>query len=182
MHGKTVVGAIGLLAAALLVNLTTPRESMAEKPLDVQVISPLPLPVRPVSSQQVVQLHSKCTMEPGFPGCDGEGSPYTVPAGKRLVINYFSVQAHLPAGQAVSAVLGRPSDFLYGIGNYLPLSPLAPGPNISNLENGSVTAVGVPVQILMDAGAIIGSRCIRTSVAGTARCRFAVNGYLEDAS
>jgi hypothetical protein len=175
-----LITAAGIAATVVVLSVTTPLRSIADKPAEVQVVAPLPLPVRAVPSGQLVQISSKCDIDPVSVACEPATAPYIVPAGKRLVINYFSLRAHLPAGQAVSALIGDPAGFPLNVGNYLPLSPVAPGPNSGNIQNGSFTATGAPMNLMIDAGTAVGVRCARTSTLGSAACRFAVNGFLED--
>src|SRR5204862_5504556 len=84
------LGAIG--------NLMNPSKAVGQGPpggLAVNLVNPLPVPVRTVSEPfEPVLTRGSCNGSSPASGCNAD--LYTVPAGKRLVIEYFSSTANLP--------------------------------------------------------------------------------------
>src|SRR5262245_37578684 len=132
---------VGVLAS--IGTLVNSRQAVAQSGgPNVTLVSPIPLPVRAVENEfQPVSAASTCSIVLPLVNCNGE--LYTVPAGKRLVIEHFSVFANL----ASAGETGRAS--LYGGGAntiYLPLLP----PAIPAWFPGAMTSGGQAVRMYVN--------------------------------
>jgi hypothetical protein len=79
--------ACGLIALALLTGSSSVTRAHAAATADVQIVGPLPLPVREIAP------------EPFSASCHGPGScTFMVPAGKRLIIESITGDANMAAG------------------------------------------------------------------------------------
>ena len=176
---KSLVGLAGLLALVSAVAILTPRTGLGQPnapiptQLNVHVKNTL-LDVRDVDNpaRQPVQADAECSSEQL--GCFL--TIYTVPAGKRLVIEYASMEANIPEGQItqlrVTTVAGGvPS------GHRLPLS--APSVTFGS-GGGHLTSVGQQVRLYADPGTSVVVVSLRTSNVGTATFRFTISGHLVD--
>lgn len=141
-----------------------------------------PVRVRNVNDGiQPFQFHATCTSPAGILGCSPFGPP--VAPGKRLVIEYVSLEACMAPGQAtVVHVQTTVSGVL--ISHSLPLTPVAPGPGTlfaCNLPTtSSTTAMGQQVRLYADPGTTVGLDAFRTSNAGIALFDISISGYLQD--
>jgi hypothetical protein len=103
---------------------------------------------------------------------------YTVPAGKRLIIEYASMEAALPVGQTVrmeiQILTGNPPGLSW-VGHMLPMS----APAMAGLFTGAhYTSVGQMVRAYADAGNVVricGQR--NDGTGGSASATFAIAGY-----
>jgi hypothetical protein len=104
-----------------------------------------------------------------------DGTPFTVPDHKRLVVEYLSANLSLPAGQIASyftlndiessQILVR-VPFVYG-GTFAP-------------ANTAIFSGGARVRAYMDAGKSLKVGCLRDSDGGTPICSVTIIGYLVD--
>ena len=139
-----------------------------------------PVPVVNVNNGlQPFQRNRVCTTTAGSLGCS---ALVPVPAGKRLVIEYASLQACILPGQAgymvVDSTVGG-----FATEHVLPLV-VAPGPGSTSIgcnspAASSLLAVGEQVHLYQDAGSL-NLVAFRTSTAGIADFRFSISGHLED--
>jgi hypothetical protein len=99
---------------------------------------------------------------------------YTVPAGKRLVIEFASMDASLPVGQAaqlaIQTTVGGET-----VTHHLPLTP----PAVSFQGQGAA-ASGQQVRLYADAGTGVTVDGTRNIATGTAFFNFSISGYLVD--
>jgi hypothetical protein len=138
------------------------------------------VPVRNVTdSLQPFQRNRVCTTAAGSLGCNAS---IPVPAGKRLIIEYASLQACILPGQAgymvVNSTVGG-----FATEHVLPLA-VAPGPGSAAIAcnspaASSLIAVGEQVRLYQDSGSLE-LVAFRTSTAGLADFRFSISGHLED--
>jgi hypothetical protein len=160
------LGAIGILM--------NPNKAVGQGPpggLAVNLVNPLPVPVRTVSeSFQPVSATGNCGGLAVNPICNA--NLYTVPAGKRLVIEYFSASANFPAvGDNARLTLDA------GPGNvvYLPHLPPATGSPFG----GGFTTGGQTVKLYAGPLATIQASGLRNaSSIGIFSFNFAISGYL----
>ena len=139
----------------------------------VTIANPLPLPVRAVDSEyQGVRASGSCTITLPTTGCSAD--LFTVPAGKQLVVEYFSALANVSAaGATVRVALDDSTVF-----HYLPmLPPAAAGPN-----QGGITSGGGPMRLYLAAGEKVRGSALRSGDAGTTSMLFSMAGYLVDVS
>jgi hypothetical protein len=183
---------VGLLALVGAISVLTPRSGFGQKastqptpippPVNVNVVNtPLPvtgtisvgnlgdspLPVRDVDNpaRQPVSATANCSESTGT-NC--EATIYSVPAGKRLVIEYVSFQARVPFGQvAYMSITGGP---------YFPFSQPAvsfPGANVVRFAE-QVRLYSEPGTTLVVQGERTGSGLSSTNFS------FFISGYLVD--
>jgi len=169
-----------LLASAALVTvvlvLTLARNDatrvVADEFKDVRVINTesMPAKVRDVDNapRHAVQARASCA--------DDEGSCavliYVVPSGKRLVIEYASMQAHATGAQ-ISRM--RVSTIVAGEEISHNLSPTPPAPTVD-----SETTIGQVVRLYADPGTAVWVSGRPTNSSITASFVFTISGYLVD--
>lgn len=109
---------------------------------------------------------------------------YTVPAGKRLVIEYASMRVCILPGQSATlSIATQVGD--QAVFHYLNGTPPAAGPGTfaigcnSSLPSSEV-AVGEQVKIYADAGTTVVLTGSRNSTTGSASFQFSISGYLVD--
>ena len=160
------VGAIGLAVYSKEVSAQGPPGGLA-----VNIVNPIPVPVRTVTSAfQPVNVSGTCTITPPVTGCDAD--LYTVPAGKRLVIEYFSGLANVAAaGESVRMSVNVNSRF-----HYLPLLP----PAITGPNTGAITSGGQVMRLYAEPLTVVQGDVLRTGAAGTTGVLFSLSGYLEN--
>jgi hypothetical protein len=144
-----------------------------------------PVRVRNVNDAiQPVQIANQCTSPQNTIGCDAPVAQlYKVPAGKRLVIEYASVDVCTLPGQTatlhIKTTLG--ANF---VDHTIGVTPPAAGPgspNIGcNLTPSSTTAVAAQVRLYADADSFVGIAGDRSSAVGTTTFAFSMSGYLVD--
>ena len=142
-----------------------------------------PVRVRNVNDAiQPVQATQTCTTT--AIGCGG--TLYTVPSGKRLVIEYASLSVCALPGQSaqlsISTTLGGAA-----VEHFVNIAPPAAGPGSTSIgcnplvnTGSSLTAVGQSVRLYADAGTLVGANADRTSNVGDANFTFSISGYLVD--
>ena len=142
-----------------------------------------PVRVRNVNDAiQPVQVTQTCTTT--AIGCGG--TIYTVPAGKRLVVEYASMSVCSLPGQSaqlsISTTIGGAA-----VEHFVSIAPPAAGPGSNSIgcnplvsTGSSLTAVGQPVRLYADAGTLVGANADRTSNTGNATFTFSISGYLVD--
>jgi hypothetical protein len=145
-----------------------------------------PVRVRNVNDAlQPVQVTANCATDPDFGtlGC-GPGTFYTVPAGKRLVIEYASMDIGciLP-GQAVTLAITTTTNGVDA--THFAMAPAAAGPGVTaiacNLPSASsITAVGQVVRLYADAGTFVSVAANRNSNVGQMDATISISGYLMD--
>jgi len=162
----TVTGTVGLTAGtSVLVGNTVAN----------------PVRVRNVNDAiQPVQAQASCLV--GSLGC--LPTIYTVPAGKRLVIEYASMRVCILPGQSATlSIATQVGD--QAVFHYLNVTPpaAAPGTVAIGCNAGtpsSEVAVGQQVKIYADAGTGVVLTGSRNSTVGTASFQFSISGYLVD--
>ncbi len=97
----------------------------------------------------------------------------TVPAGKRLVIEYVSVLASGPTGQRYQASIGVRQGTTAGL-YFLALSPQG------TFDFNDQLIAGQPTRLYSDAGTSVGVELVRSATASTAFGIFTISGYLVD--
>jgi hypothetical protein len=209
---NVLVTAAGLAGLAFLGALMPSPQAEAQNPnpgsAPVNIVSPLPLPVQitgspsisgtvlvgnPVSNPvrvrdvndgaQPVHASLSCSIPGGsIIGCTG--TLYTVPSGKRLVIEYASLQATciLP-GQSASLRIGTSLGGV-GVGHVISQAPAATSASgafgCNNPAGSSRTAGGQHVRIYADPLTSVSGEVLRETNFGTAQFTYAISGYLVD--
>ncbi len=140
-----------------------------------------PVRVRNVNDAiQPIQARSSCLVN--ALGC--LPTIYTVPAGKRLVIEYASMNVCVLPGQSatlsIATTVGGQSVF-----HYLNGTPPAAGPGTASIgcNSGlpsSEVATGQQVKIYADPGTFVVLTGSRNSTVGSANFQFSISGYLVD--
>ncbi len=97
----------------------------------------------------------------------------TVPAGKRLVIEYVSALVIGPTGQRYQASIGVTQGSTTGA-YYVPLSLQG------TFDSDDQLVAGQPTRLYSDAGSQVVVELVRSATAGTAFGTFTVSGYLVD--
>jgi len=148
-----------------------------------------PVRVRSVNDAiQPVQASASCSANPGVLGC-APADFYTVPAGKRLVIEYVSMSTcTLIGGSAqlsITTTVGGGSAT-----HFVNTAPPATGPGTTAFAcnfpgASSTTAVGQQVRLYADAGTIVfveGDRANNSigQISGVESFAFSISGYLVD--
>lgn len=107
---KNMTFGVATVAALVLIGLARPA-----------ITAVYSNPVRDVDNpgRAPVQHGAMMTLNPGT-GSMVESTPYTVPAGARLVIDTISAKAIVPTGQSIYVDIGAGSPF---VSLYVPLSP-----------------------------------------------------------
>jgi hypothetical protein len=138
-----------------------------------------PVRVRNVNDAiQPVQAQASCLVN--ALGC--LPTIYTVPAGKRLVIEYASMRVCvLPGQSATLSVATQVGD--QAVFHYLNVTPPAAAPGTfaigcNSAVASSEVAVGQQVKIYADAGSGVVLTGTRNSTVGTASFQFSISGYL----
>ena len=192
---KSVTALVGLLVLVVTLVALVPLVSRGQgnsgnhpPPFDVNVVNtPLPvtgtvtvgnlgdspLPVRDVDNpaRQPVQARANCsvTIETGcLP------TIYTVPAGKRLVIEYASMDANVPAGElAQLAIATRTGGET--VEHAFPLTP----PSVA-FSAGRAANVGQQVRLYADPGTSVVVTGSRSGFGSPASFIFTISGHLVD--
>lgn len=174
LTGQSQTNTVGPVKPVLVVN--SPSEPVpVTGTVSVGNLGNSPLPVRDVDNpaRQPVQAHASCDGT-GATGCST--SIFVVPPGKRLVIEYASMQAGIPAGQValfeIQTIAGGASG---SVEHSFPLS----APSVSGF-GGGLTAVGQQVRVYADPGITVNVSGRRNIVAGDARFSFSISGHLVD--
>lgn len=106
-------------------------------------------------------------------GTEGQNGFVTVPAGKRLVIQYVSGQAFLPSGQkALFSVIVSLQGQKVGTTHYLESTVVGPFGSQDCFQCGRM------VQLYADAGNTVMLRTDRNSPAGAGLSRMSLSGHL----
>ena len=161
------IAGVGLLVS--IITLTNARRGEAQSPgPNVNIASPLPLPVRAVENEfQPVQAWATCSL-PSQGSC--AATLYTVPNGKRLVIEYFSAYAGTGSvGESFRAVLFNPAE---NVPVALPLIP----PSIPGA--GGITSGGQAVRMYVPANQVVRGNADRSGGSGTSSYFFTIVGHL----
>jgi len=143
-----------------------------------------PVRVRSVNDAiQPVQASVSCTSPSNTIGC-GPATIYTVPTGKRLVIEYASMDACLLPGQTVELSIYTTLGSAF-TRHYVNISPPAAGPGVTNIgcnlpAASSITTVGQALRLYADAGTTVDVEGDRNAIAGSANLHFTISGYLVD--
>ena len=118
---------------------------------------------------QPVQANASCNSN-SVDSC--EVTIFTVPLGKRLVIEYVSMGATIPPSQGATLTI----DTFAGGAEATHLFPLSP-PAVPILGT-TRTFLGQQVRIYADPGKTVLVQALRTSTAGNATFEFSISGYL----
>ena len=195
---RNITGVAIVAIFAISGTLMSSRSAVADTSKDV-VVTPLPLPVSitgtpgvNISSLPAVNLNGNSSasgiwtrnvndaVQPiqvnlpvdllagQFPSSD---VIYSVPANRRLVIEYASAGCSIPAGQAIAV------SFVTGLGGsytYPALQSSFPAPPGAK----PYTATGHPVRLYADPGTNVGYSLARTDASGVASCGVQFSGYL----
>jgi hypothetical protein len=139
-----------------------------------------PLEVRDLDNpaRQPVQLRGTCNMTNGQVLCPTAPITYLVPQGKRLVIEYASMQANLQEGQSVSMFIQIEIPAAALLGKlFLPLSAPA---HDGVFAGGPFTSVGQTVRMYANPGLTVVVNGVRNNGTGTASYDVSIAGHLVD--
>jgi hypothetical protein len=142
------------------------------------VASPLEVRDRDNPARQPVQLRGNCNLNNMQVICTTTPLTYLVPQGKRLVIEYASMQASMPEGQSVTMFIQVeiPNTLLIGR-HFLPLSaPAHDGVN----AGGPFTSVGQVIRIYVEPGLTVVVNGARNNGTGSANYELSLSGHLVD--
>ncbi len=178
-------GGLSLLIGAIALVTPLPTQGHGDDPVGppkpvnvvntptVQVSNPAgaPVPVRDVDNpaRQTVHTNVFCLAN-SMIGCDE--TIYTVPAGKRLVIEYASMVAEIPVGQVASWTI---STF---VGGRLERHRFPQTPPSVAFNNVNATESGQQVRIYADPGTNVKAGGIPNS--GSGPFTFTISGHLVD--
>jgi hypothetical protein len=173
----SVTGTVGL-APGTSVGLTPGTSVMIDSTVGD------PVRVRNVNDAiQPAQAQIACISPSVTIGC-GPVTIYTVPAGKRLVIEYASMSACMLPGQTATLTVSTEvgSTLVHHLVN---VTPPAAGPGTGAIgcnlpAASSVTAVGQQVRLYADPGTTVTVEGDRNSNTGAANFVFSISGYLVD--
>ena len=163
-----------LLSLVMLVAHTNVPRAVADEIKDVRVINTesMPAKVRDVDNgRNPVHAEVNCVVDEGG-GC--LRLIYTVPADKRLVIEFASMRARVTDAQ-----VSRMSMYTT-VGGAEVLHYLTPTPS-STIDNGE-TSAGQQVRLYADAGTGVWVSGEPFDSDGTSNFHFTISGYLVDAS
>lgn len=122
-----------------------------------------------------VWFKGHCEMNGNVVACDAV--LYTVPAGKRLVIEYASMEASLPVGQMVRMMIQILADPLGSsfVNHLLPMSSPAPAGLFTGAHQ---TSIGQVVRLYAEAGNVVRIWAQRNDgTGGSGSATFAISGY-----
>jgi hypothetical protein len=170
----------GLIALVGLIGLVSPlpgrgqgNSGNAPPPGDVNVVNPAtsPVLVRDVDrpTEQPYQDTAEITIP--FDETGGTGALNPVPAGKRLVVEYATARANLPAGQMakVTLVVGM---IRYEL-PFIPQGTFGFSPALRTFLAGSE-----PVRLYVNAGETLSVATERSTGDGAAFVRVSISGHL----
>jgi hypothetical protein len=171
-HKMIALGAVVMLGGMGI--LMNPSKAVGQGPpggLAVNLVNPLPVPVRTVSELfQPVLVSGSCNGTSPASGCTAD--LYAVPAGKRLVIEYFSAFANLPSAGDSARVNLQISTNLRTL--YLPLfPPAAPG-----VISGAFTSGGQAMRAYAEPFEVVSGHSLRSAGAGSFAFVYEMSGYL----
>jgi hypothetical protein len=166
-----VLAAVGFSLALLVAASTTGHAQIARPASDVIVVNTPAVRDADNPTRQPLQAADECQAPSS--GCGG--TIYTVPLGKRLVIEYVSMTASIPVGE-VAELRVQTTAGGAGIVHYLPLTAPAV------LFNGfGRVSTGQQLRLYVDPGDSVNLEAIRSDSAGDGFFRFSLSGYLVDA-
>lgn len=177
LMGAGVIGLATVLGVAL-----TPKAAHGVVATLVQVVntSANPVPTQAVDNhgRQALGLDASVVIPDGQQGVFGTfgdaNGPYTVPAGKRLVMESLSAQFNLPTGQ-------QPTDLLFlTTVNGRQMGFTARPVFTSSLNGTDFFQVATNFTAYVDPGTQLQVLCERSVSSGPAECFVAVMGHLED--
>ena len=168
--------------AALIFAIANPKTVHAVVSTLVTVVNTAssPVPVQPVPARQVVAADCFPQMADGSFGTtcflneSFSSNPYTVPAGKRLVVDTTSVFCTVPSGQKIinpvlfSNVGGNP--------NYTGFRQALEGAN-GGADSYTLAQNGIAYA---DPGSSLNFQILRNANSGSASCGVWMQGHLED--
>lgn len=164
--------AVLIIAALVLTLVTDVRRAVADEFKDVRVINPLSMPanVRDVNeARQPVQAAVSCVVDEGS-GC--LRVIYTVPSGKRLVIEYASMKTKLEdahiSRMTIHTTIGGEEITHY-------LTPTPPTPLVD-----TETSVGQELRLYADPGTSVLVSGTPFNSDGSNGFAFTISGYLVD--
>ncbi len=166
----------GLLALMSLIALVTPRTGAGQNnkaPQDVRLVgTAVTQPVRDVDNpvRQAIQLEQDLAIPDGV--FTGSNTALVVPGGKRLVIEFASGTALLPAGQKMLAKIQT------SLNNHVVPHTLA----LTSQGNfgSDVYCVSQQTRIYADPGSTVTFSASRNGNAGDASLSLTISGYLVD--
>lgn len=164
--------AFGLFFALFLcASMTSHAQSKKATADDVNVVNTPSVRDTDNPARQPVQAQAACQAN-NVIGC----LPiiYTVPAGKRLVIEFASMNANLPAGQTAQLAI-QTSAGGETVNHHFPLTPPA-----VPFQGQGAAAAGQQVRLYADAGTVVTVQGTRNIATGTAFFNFSISGYLVD--
>jgi len=136
-------------------------------------------------AMQPVQINNHCSSPQNTVGCGpAVAELYKVPAGKRLVIEYASLEVCSLPGQTatlhIKTTLG--ANF---VDHTVGVTPAAAGPGSTSIgcnsgAASSTTAIGKQVRLYVDAGNELVLEGFRNSALGNMSFDFSMSGYLVD--
>ena len=143
-----------------------------------------PVRVRDVNdANQPIAASTTCDSPAATIGC-GPAMIYTVPAGKRLVIEYASLDGCILPGQSVELSVSTQLNGAF-TRHAVNIAPPAAGPGVGviacNIPNASsITAIGQQIRLYADGGTQVLVEGDRNSNLGLASFSFSISGYLVD--
>jgi hypothetical protein len=123
-------------------------------------------------ARQPFETNQNCSPSGGALGCQ---MSFTVPAGKRLVIEYASMHASIPAGEVAELAIGTTVAGTF-VEHVLPLTP----PSMPFAAGGLVARVGQVVRLYADPGTVIFLNVGRSGVGTPTNFSVSISGHLVD--
>jgi hypothetical protein len=144
-------------------------------PAQQVVVANTPLPTV-LAPEPIRQEAFGISEEPDTSGSVLITGVFTVPAGKRAVVEHVSFQIEVPSGQRITSVLVGTSFFGVGVGTQDFLVPTFLGTSVGGSDQ---FAGSQPVRMYFEPGSEITFSAARSSsVAGTMRAEVRISGYL----
>jgi hypothetical protein len=187
---RTLTSLGGVLLAALLIAALAPKATRGVAAALVQVTNTPanPVPNRDIDNgpRQGVTLYAQGSGNVNFvPLLDLADpfnlAPYTVPAGKRLLVQFISGSFQTPAGAHIfSATISGAVRPHPGAASGLATVGETLAPQLITAGNFNIYQVSQPMWIFEDAGATLGLNVLLTSGNFATNGNFVVRGYLVD--
>ena len=205
---KALLLALGMLVLAATLSFLTGNRAQASGSAPVTIVGPLPVPVSGsttvsgtvaasqngtwnvgINGTPTVSVTTNQPIETNVSeqvtGLGGRFTVFTVPPGKRLVVEHFSSEALVATGVTVTRYLlgTAPDPNVPGVTNFTHFIPQASSSPCPTCEPNMVTIVASqPIRMYVEAGQGLVAGVAFSGSAGTGGVVFfSVSGYLVDA-